>query len=171
MLDVTAAGSLKLNFPADSLDGVVANLFDPNVMRESCALDVAGGKEGDGDGVTLEEVGALMNVTRERIRQMEEKFKRKLKDDPAVAAALGESGDDFAETGRMPRMLPGEAHRRLRASAGHETAALLEVDDDLFVLDPDEPDAAQLEADRASGVRPVAGAADQTGELEALRTA
>jgi len=158
-LDVTKAGSLKLNFPAADLDGLVANL---EAMEQSCALDVAGGKDGDGDGVTLEEVGALMNVTRERIRQMEEKFKRKLREDPAVAAALGET-DDFHRTGRAPLMLPGEADRRLRKSVGHETAALLEVPDDLFEID-EEP---VSDADRASGVRAIDGASVEEPEAKA----
>jgi DNA-directed RNA polymerase sigma subunit (sigma70/sigma32) len=35
-------------------------------MAETCALDVA-----DRGGATLEEVGDLLNITRERVRQME----------------------------------------------------------------------------------------------------
>ena len=35
-------------------------------MSETCALDVA-----DRGGITLEEVGELVNLTRERIRQVE----------------------------------------------------------------------------------------------------
>jgi len=166
-LDVTKAGSLKLNFPAADLDGLITNL---EAMEQSCALDVAGGKDGDGDGVTLEDVGGLMNVTRERIRQMEEKFKRKLREDPAVAAALGET-DDFHRTGEMPAMLPGEADRRLRRSKGHESAALLEVPEDLFELvEQDDGGEDRLAADRSSGVRPVAGAAlSEEREPEARR--
>jgi hypothetical protein len=49
-------GSIKINFP--SLD------FDE--LAETCALDVA-----DAGGATLERVGELMNVTRERVRQLE----------------------------------------------------------------------------------------------------
>ena len=53
-LDVNpATGSIKLNFP----DREVWELAD------TCALDVA-----DRGGITLEEVGAIMNLTRERIR-------------------------------------------------------------------------------------------------------
>lgn len=56
-LDVSAkTGAIKLNFPD----------LDPDELQESCALDVA-----DRGGVSLEEVGAIMNVTRERIRQLE----------------------------------------------------------------------------------------------------
>lgn len=56
-LDVNPeTGSIKFNFPG----------IEPWEMTESCALDVA-----DRGGVTLEEVGSILNVTRERIRQME----------------------------------------------------------------------------------------------------
>ncbi len=56
-LDVNPlTGSIKINFP------------DVEVweMAETCALDVA-----ERGGQTLEEVGAIMNLTRERIRQVE----------------------------------------------------------------------------------------------------
>jgi hypothetical protein len=65
-LDVNpATGSIKVNFP------------DREVweIEESCALDVA-----DRGGITLEEVGAMMNLTRERIRQLETFGLRKLGD-------------------------------------------------------------------------------------------
>ncbi|MDP9148950.1 MAG: hypothetical protein M3O36_03270 [Myxococcota bacterium] len=63
-LDVSArTGAIKLNFP--DLD-----VWD---MSETCALDVA-----DRGGTTLEEVGAIMNLTRERIRQVEVKGLAKL---------------------------------------------------------------------------------------------
>ena len=63
-LDVSArTGAIKLNFPD-------LEVWD---MTESCALDVA-----DRGGTTLEEVGAIMNLTRERIRQVEVKGLAKL---------------------------------------------------------------------------------------------
>ncbi len=63
-LDVSArTGAIKLNFP--DLD-----VWD---MKETCALDVA-----DRGGTTLEDVGAIMNLTRERIRQVEVKGLAKL---------------------------------------------------------------------------------------------
>jgi hypothetical protein len=58
-LDVSArTGAIKLNFPD-------LEVWD---MSETCALDIA-----DRGGTTLEEVGAIMNLTRERIRQVEVK--------------------------------------------------------------------------------------------------
>jgi hypothetical protein len=49
-------GSIKVNFP------------DVEVweMTETCALDIA-----DRGGITLEDVGQIMNLTRERVRQLE----------------------------------------------------------------------------------------------------
>ncbi|MFH1811357.1 MAG: sigma factor-like helix-turn-helix DNA-binding protein [Pseudomonadota bacterium] len=67
-LDVNPiTGSVKLNFP------------DKEVweLEETCALDVA-----DRGGITLEEVGVIMNLTRERIRQVEVLGLSKLKDMP-----------------------------------------------------------------------------------------
>lgn len=64
-LDVDqVSGALKLNYPH----------LDPWEMGESCALDVA-----DRAGATLEEVGALVSVTRERARQIEERAIAKLR--------------------------------------------------------------------------------------------
>ena len=50
------SGSIKLNFPD----------LEPWELKDSCSLDVA-----DRGGITLEEVGQIMNLTRERIRQVE----------------------------------------------------------------------------------------------------
>src|SRR5205814_4598170 len=64
-LDVNpSSGSIKLNFPD----------LEPWELKESCALDVA-----DRGGITLEEVGDLLNLTRERIRQVEVRGLLKLK--------------------------------------------------------------------------------------------
>jgi hypothetical protein len=56
-------GAITYNFPD----------IDPSELVESCALDVA-----DRGGETLEAVGAIVNLTRERIRQVEVKALAKL---------------------------------------------------------------------------------------------
>jgi len=64
-LDVNPeTGSIKLNFPDAELEN----------MRDTCSLDVA-----DRGGITLEEVGEILNLTRERIRQVEVRGLIKLK--------------------------------------------------------------------------------------------
>jgi hypothetical protein len=56
-LDVNPdSGAIKLNFPH-------LEIWE---MAETCSLDVA-----DRGGITLEDVGAILNLTRERIRQVE----------------------------------------------------------------------------------------------------
>lgn len=93
-VDVSAkTGAIKLNFP--DLD-----VWD---MNESCALDVA-----DRGGTTLEDVGAIMNLTRERIRQVEVKALAKLE-------ALTQMMDlrDFIDEGpvgkrRLPKLAATE---------------------------------------------------------------
>lgn len=79
-LDVNPeTGSIKLNFP------------DVEVweLTETCALDVA-----ERGGVTLEEVGEIMNLTRERIRQLEMSGLSKLQElEVAPGVGLRELGD------------------------------------------------------------------------------
>lgn len=57
-------GSIKINFPE----------LEPWDLKHTCALDVA-----ERGGITLEEVGEIMNLTRERIRQVEVRGLLKLK--------------------------------------------------------------------------------------------
>jgi predicted DNA-binding protein (UPF0251 family) len=64
-------GSIKTNRPDIEVDE----------LTESCTLDVA-----DAGGLTLEEVGEVMNLTRERVRQLETKALAK------VAAAMAKAG-------------------------------------------------------------------------------
>jgi hypothetical protein len=82
-LDINpASGAIKLNFPH----------LEVWEMKETCALDVA-----DRGGITLEEVGEILNLTRERIRQVEVRGLGKMRDqtkdtldgpdDPPPAAA------------------------------------------------------------------------------------
>jgi hypothetical protein len=75
-LDVNWAGTIKLNFPD----------IDPDEMdpRASCVLDIA-----DQGGVALEKVGEAMNLTRERIRQIEKLAVKKFWRAAKVAGLLG----------------------------------------------------------------------------------
>ena len=64
-LDVNPeTGSIKINFPD----------LEPWDLKQTCALDVA-----DQNGITLEDVGEIMNLTRERIRQVEVRGLAKLR--------------------------------------------------------------------------------------------
>jgi hypothetical protein len=65
-LDINpTSGAIKLNFPH----------LEVWEMKETCALDVA-----DRGGITLEEVGEILNLTRERIRQVEVRGLGKMRD-------------------------------------------------------------------------------------------
>ncbi len=80
-LDVNPeSGAIKLNFPH----------LEVWEMAETCSLDVA-----DRGGTTLEEVGIILNLTRERIRQVEVRGLTKIR---------ARSGDDLA--GRIPTPAP-----------------------------------------------------------------
>jgi hypothetical protein len=61
LYEVTERGGLKILHPDANGDP------DPDYDGPSCALDVA-----DAGARTLEEVAVLLNVSRERVRQLEE---------------------------------------------------------------------------------------------------
>src|SRR5579859_6237758 len=111
-LDVSArTGAIKLNFPD----------LEAWEMTETCALDVA-----DRGGTTLEEVGAIMNLTRERIRQVEVKGLAKLQAVEDMMALR-----DYVDEGPMGK-------RRL---------PVLAVSRDEDVADGDEDDDDDMETD------------------------
>lgn len=64
-------GSIQFNFPGKELEE----------LEHTCALDIA--EEG---GATLEAVGKLLNVTRERVRQIEAEALEHLQATPELAA-------------------------------------------------------------------------------------
>lgn len=88
-LDVNhETGSIKFNYPA----------AEPHELVETCALDVA-----DRGEHTLETVGLLLNVTRERLRQIEVRALHKLKlispspDELGAALLRGDQLDEDAD--------------------------------------------------------------------------
>lgn len=111
-LDVSEkTGSIKFNFPD----------LEPWDLTETCALDIA-----DRGGATLEEVGEITNLTRERIRQIEVKGLTKI-------AALRDAAAlrDYVEGAEEPEQLFGsrvkeEEMNRRRGELSPEVAALVE---------------------------------------------
>lgn len=94
-------GSIKHNFP------------DKEVweLEETCALDVA-----DRNGCTLDDVGVLMNLTRERVRQVEVRATQKLAN--GILAREPELADDLreslhAEWPEVPSPSPQELARQM----------------------------------------------------------
>jgi hypothetical protein len=112
-------GAIKLNFP----DLAVWDL------GESCALDVA-----DRGGTTLEDVGAIMNLTRERIRQVEVKALAKLEALRDMMALR-----DYVDEGPVGR-------RRLPRLSREE----------LSDIDAEEDDDGEFEAEVAADAQPQA---------------
>ena len=75
-LDVhLGTGSLQMNFPE----------LEPWEIEQSCALDLA-----DAGEHTLDEVGVTLNVTRERVRQIEVKAFAKLASNPQAQVMLAD---------------------------------------------------------------------------------
>jgi hypothetical protein len=94
-LDVTEAGSLVINHPD----------VDPAELKASCSLDLA-----DRGPIRLEDVGQVLNVTRERVRQMETAAMQNLAVaiDPKAAAAAGVPGARFVGSCKARCALTGK---------------------------------------------------------------
>lgn len=128
-LDVSArTGAIKLNFPD----------LEVWEMSETCALDVA-----DRGGTTLEEVGAIMNLTRERIRQVEVKGLAKL-------AALRDmmALRDYVDGGPMgKRRLPVLDAERDEEDDDESTDADADGDEDIAEFDVEAFASSDLDSD------------------------
>jgi Sigma-70, region 4 len=87
-LDVNPkTGSIKLNYP-DLMDHDGAPELE--YLNETCVLDIA-----DRGGVTLEDLGEIMNMTRERIRQIEERTKTILHENPTLTELFAHGIEPF----------------------------------------------------------------------------
>lgn len=124
-------GAIKLNFPD----------LEVWEMGESCALDIA-----DRGGTTLEDVGAIMNLTRERIRQVEVKALAKLE-----ALREMDALRDFVDEGpqgkrRLPQLsqeelagIGGRKGTNDNQQAAESASTDPEADDEDAVWDSEEP--------------------------------
>lgn len=107
-LDVSPkTGAIKLNFPD----------LEPDELAVSCVLDVAAKH-----GITLEQTAATMNLTRERIRQIEVRAMAKVK----AVVEMTELRDHVPIGGKTKRRLPILADDEIDA----ERFASDELDDD-----------------------------------------
>jgi hypothetical protein len=73
-------GSIKFNFPGKEIWEI----------EETCALDIA-----ERGGITLEEIGELMNLTRERVRQLENDALHKVRREGFDPSAENEPESSF----------------------------------------------------------------------------
>lgn len=105
-LDVSPkTGAIKLNFPD----------LEVHELRESCALDVA-----DYGGESLEDVGRMLNLTRERIRQLEMSGKAKVRAATDANRKMRETFGEAIERELADRPEEGEAEPRLGESIADE---------------------------------------------------
>jgi hypothetical protein len=101
-LDVSpATGAIQLNFPDLEVED----------MAESCARDVAAR-----GGATLEDVAVMMNLTRERIRQIEVKALGKLERRPQMRALAADFDLGGTDGKRHLAVVPGDGRREDRAA-------------------------------------------------------
>jgi hypothetical protein len=109
-------GAIKLNFPD-------LEVWD---LGESCALDVA-----DKHGTTLEDVGAIMNLTRERIRQVEVKALAKLEALNDMYALRDYVDEGPVGKRRLPTLSKEElAGGKAKTKAKVAVAPIAEIDDE-----------------------------------------
>ena len=110
-------GAIKLNFPD-------LEVWD---LGESCALDVA-----DRGGTTLEDVGAIMNLTRERIRQVEVKALAKLEALSDMYSLRDHVDEGPVGKRRLPQLSKEELSGKGKAKAAAPVAEVDDEDEDEF---------------------------------------
>lgn len=88
-LEATSTGQIRLRFPD----------LEPWELTESCALDVA-----DRQGTSAEEVAGVLNLTRERVRQLEVAALEKLRASEELADLRDGFEEDISSWGRGARV-------------------------------------------------------------------
>lgn len=116
-------GAIKLNFPD-------LEVWD---LGESCALDVA-----DKHGTTLEDVGAIMNLTRERIRQVEVKALAKLEALSDMYSLRDHVDEGPVGKRRLPQLSKDELGGKGKGKSVAAATAIDDEDEDDFESDEDD---------------------------------
>jgi hypothetical protein len=80
-LSVEKKGNIKFHYPG----------MEPHELKHSCALDLTNQGE-----MLLEEIGEVMQLTRERVRQIEGIAFEKIRNDPYFSAVFGEYLEEAA---------------------------------------------------------------------------
>jgi hypothetical protein len=131
-------GAIKLNFPD-------LEVWD---LGESCALDVA-----DKHGTTLEDVGAIMNLTRERIRQVEVKALAKLEALSDMYSLRDHVDEGPVGKRRLPTLSKDELAGKGKAKVKATVAPVVDdEDEDEDEFESDEFDADEVETESAEAV-------------------
>jgi hypothetical protein len=115
-------GAIKLNFPD-------LEVWD---LGESCALDVA-----DRGGTTLEDVGAIMNLTRERIRQVEVKALAKLEALSDMYSLRDHVDEGPVGKRRLPQLSKEELSGKAKAKVAAPRAVEIDEEEEDFENDDD----------------------------------
>ena len=116
-------GAIKLNFPD-------LEVWD---LGESCALDVA-----DKSGTTLEDVGAIMNLTRERIRQVEVKALAKLEALSDMYSLRDHVDEGPVGKRRLPQLSKEELGGKGKGKVVAQATEIDEDDEDDYESDEDD---------------------------------
>lgn len=151
-LDVDqASGSIKLNFPQ----------LDVWELRETCALDVA-----ERGGATLEEVGAVINLVRDRVRQIETGALAKLKALSFIAASAEEGHAVFRATKLSARRPPSRFGKGVREPVPGEIIAAIRALCETCSLNKA---ATKLRISRSTLIRVLAGKGASAAVIRELR--
>lgn len=122
-IDVKESGSIVKNFPDKEPEDIPP--------ERSCSLDIA-----DSKGASLEDVGRVLNMTRERVRQIQGTALHKLSIDPILSEHLDKPGSIHARIATNASQF-GEWSGNEASSESNEEVEEDKSEDDLSLLDGD----------------------------------